>query len=388
VVLRKGSIAEPTELGDQFALLVSNVIDYAIFMLDPTGVVVTWNEGAERIKGYRADEIIGRHLSVFYPTEQVKNRKPEWELEVAVREGRYAEEGWRLRKDGTPFWASVVITALRDETGRLRGFGKVTRDLTERHMIDELRNSERDAEAQRLRDHAASMAELERAKAEVLNLASHELRGPLTVIRGYNSMLEDGGLAPERISQIAHLLEGKLSQVDLLVEQMLEMARLENERLELHLEVFDLRRLTTDQVAKFQPVAPAGDLEMSAGSTPAMVRADRARIATIVGNLIDNAIKYSPRGGDIRCDVGTDDGQCFVTVTDHGLGISNEHIPLLFQRFSRLPTVENRSITGTGLALYLCREIAHRHGGEIDVSSKVREGSRFTLRLPADGRVA
>jgi len=127
---------------------------------------------------------------------------------------------------------------------------------------------------------------------------------------------------------------------------------------------------------------------MAAGSERAMVRADRARIATIIGNLIDNAIKYSPEGGEIRCAVGAEDGKCFVTVTDHGLGIAADHVPLLFKRFSRLPTAENKSISGTGLALYLCQEIARRHGGEIDVSSKLREGSQFTLRLPADGQAA
>ena len=111
-------------LGDQFALFISSVVDYAIFMLDPAGVIVTWNEGAQRIKGYRADEVIGRHFSIFYPAEDAKNRKPDWELEVAKREGRYEEESWRVRKDGSRFWASVVITALRDESGRLRGFGK------------------------------------------------------------------------------------------------------------------------------------------------------------------------------------------------------------------------------------------------------------------------
>src|SRR5437762_9944533 len=203
MVLRKGSIAEQKGLDDQFALLVSNVVDYAIFMLDPTGVVVTWNEGAQRVKGYSADEIIGRHFSVFYPAEEVRNRKPDWELEIAVREGHYAEENWRVRKDGTRFWASVVITALRDQTGRLRGFGKVTRDLTERHEQEEARNAARDREEARLRAHADRMAELERTKAQFLNLASHELRGPLTLIRGYNSMLQDGSIPAGQVPAVA-----------------------------------------------------------------------------------------------------------------------------------------------------------------------------------------
>ncbi|HVH62459.1 MAG TPA: PAS domain S-box protein, partial [Candidatus Dormibacteraeota bacterium] len=173
-------LLEP-QISDQFALFVSNMVDYAIFMLDPHGKVVTWNEGAHRIKGYRASEIIGRHFSIFYPLEAVNSGKPESELEVAGRDGRYEEEGWRVRKDGTRFWASVVITAVRDQAGRLCGFGKVTRDLTERHLQEVEREAAREREADRLHSHADRLARLERTKTEFLNLASHELRGPLAV---------------------------------------------------------------------------------------------------------------------------------------------------------------------------------------------------------------
>ena len=124
---------------ERFRLLVASVKDYAIFMLDPSGRVATWNAGAERIKGYRADEIIGQHFSRFYPPAEVLAGKPGHELEVAGREGRFEDEGWRLRKDGTRFWANVIITALHDPSGRLTGFGKVTRDLTERHRLEEER---------------------------------------------------------------------------------------------------------------------------------------------------------------------------------------------------------------------------------------------------------
>src|SRR5438045_2944083 len=157
-VLRKSNTAEPRDLGDQFALLVSGVVDYGIFMLDPTGVIVTWNEGAQRIKGYAAGEIIGRHFSVFYPAEEVRNRKPDWELEVARREGRYEEEGWRVRKDGTRFWANVIITALRNDAGELRGFSKLTRDLTERkHAEDAVARLNLELE-DRVRERTAELA--------------------------------------------------------------------------------------------------------------------------------------------------------------------------------------------------------------------------------------
>jgi PAS domain S-box-containing protein len=384
-VLGKPSTSEPKPLDDQFALLVSSVADYAIFMLDPTGTIVSWNEGAQRIKGYKADEVIGRHFSIFYLDEDARNRKPDWELEVAKREGHYEEEGWRLRKDGTRFWANVLITALRDGSGRLRGFGKVTRDLTERHEAEQRRNAERDAEARRLREHANRMAELERTKTEFLNLASHELRGPLTVIRGYNSMLEDGSIPPEQFAPVARLLEAKLAQMDLLIEQMLETARLEHDSLELYRETFDLRWIVREQLDIFRPLAQGHDFAIDAPTEPLLVEGDRSRIATIVANLIDNALKYSPGGGEICCTTGRRGPHVFTSVRDEGVGIAREHMPRLFTRFGRLPTERNVTIAGTGLGLFLCKEIALRHGGDITVNSKPGLGSEFTLTLPAAG---
>ena len=370
-------------VGDQFALLVSNVVDYAIFMLDPAGCIVTWNEGAQRIKGYSANDIVGSHFSVFYPPEQVAAGKPDWELEVATRDGRYEEEGWRVRKDGSQFWASVVITALRDETGRLRGFGKVTRDLTERHITELEREAAREREAAQLRLHADRMAELERTKTEFLNLASHELRGPLAVVRGYNSMFQDGSIRANDVPKVARLIEAKLAQVDLLVEQMLETARLEYGDLLLQVTAFDVAALARDQVETFRPLAANHTLVVDAPAEPVMVEADRSRVGTVIANLVDNAIKYSPSGGEVRCTVRRRDGRAVVELTDQGIGIAPEHMERLFTRFGRLPTEENVSIAGTGLGLFLCREIAVRHGGELSARSDSGHGSRFTLTLPA-----
>ncbi len=369
-------------LGDQFALLVSCVVDYAIFMLDPAGYIVTWNEGAQRIKGYRADEIIGRHFSVFYPEDDARNRKPDWELEVAKREGRYEEEGWRIRNDGTRFWASVVITALRDETGRLRGFGKVTRDLTEKRMAEERRNAARDSEATRLREHADRMAELERTKAQFLNLASHELRGPMTVLRGYNSMLGEGAIPPDQIPAVARLLESKLAQMDMLIEQMLETARLEHEDFELFRKPFDLVEVAQEQMEVFRALNLDHRFVIDSEPEPLVVTGDRARIATIVTNFFDNAVKYSPGGGEICVTAGRRRDDAFLSVRDEGIGIAPEHLQMLFTRFGRLPTQENISIRGTGLGLFLCKEIAGRHGGDITVQSRPGVGSEFTLTLP------
>ncbi|TMC81103.1 MAG: PAS domain S-box protein [Chloroflexi bacterium] len=384
-MLRKSNTAEPRDLGDQFALLVSSVVDYGIFMLDPSGVVVTWNEGAQRIKGYAATEIIGRHFSVFYPAEEIRNRKPDWELEVARREGRYEEEGWRIRKDGTRFWANVIITALRDESGRLRGFGKVTRDLTEPRAQEIQRNLDREKEALQLRAHAERMAELERTKTHFLNLASHELRGPLTVVRGYNSMLADGSIPPDQVPAVSRMLEIKLAQMERLIEQMLDTARLEEESNEPSRETFDLRFVAQEQIDVFRPLSGGHVLVLDGGDGKVLVSGDRLRIAMIVANLLDNALKYSPQGGEVQCRVGVRDGHAFISVRDVGLGIAPEHISRLFMRFGRLPTDENVTIPGTGLGLFLCKEIAARHGGDITVVSVPGMGSEFTLTLPSAG---
>lgn len=358
----------------RFQLLVSAVVEYAIFMLDPTGVIVSWNVGAQRIKGYKAEEIIGKHFSVFYTPEDRARKKPARALQKAVREGQFSGEGWRMRKDGTRFWASVVITALRDDAGALYGFAKVTRDITDRHN-----------EEMRLRDQARQMAELEQAKTQFLDMAAHELRSPLTLIRGYNSMLRDGRLPAERVPQIAELLEDTLEQIDLLVRQMLDMARLENDRLELQIEAIDLCDVAREQIDRLRPLAAGHEITITCEGN-ALATGDRSRVGTIIGNLLDNAVKYSPSGGGIRCEVGGDDANAYVSVVDRGLGIAPEHVDLLFKRFSRLPTESNQKIKGTGLALYLCQQFALRLGGEITVRSQLGEGSRFTLRLPVAER--
>ncbi len=161
---------------DDLALLIEAVEDYAIYMLDPDGRILTWNRGAGRTKGWSSEEILGCHFSVFYPEEDRRAGKPARELAAARRLGRLEDEGWRVRKDGTRFWANVVVTALYDQEGRLKGFAKVTRDITQhKRMMDGIEAAER-------------------AKTDFLNLAAHELRGPLTALAGYLSLLSEGGL--------------------------------------------------------------------------------------------------------------------------------------------------------------------------------------------------
>lgn len=364
-------------------MLIANVQEYAIFMLDTSGRVVTWNEGAKRINGYSAEEIIGRHFSVFYPEAEVRAGKPDWELVVAADSGRFEDEGWRVRKDGSRLWANVVITALRDANGELHGFGKVTRDLTARREAELEKLGRERQEAASARAYASRLAELERAKTDFLNLASHELRGPLSVAHGYVSMLLDGSISPDQFHRFAPLVEAKLGQIEWLVQKMLETARLEYDQLTLSVSEVDLVPIVRKQVDALRPLLSSRHgLRLETDRQSMVVRGDADRLATVIVNLLDNAIKYSPRGGEIGVKVAASSGRAFISVSDQGVGIDPEDFPKLFTRFSRLEQEEVRAVDGTGLGLYIAREIARRHGGDIMVESRPGAGSRFTLSLP------
>ena len=372
---------------ERFRLLIAGVRDYAIFLLDTDGNVSSWNEGAERIKLYTEEEILGRHFSVFYPPADVDSRKPWRELEIAVAEGRFENEGWRLRKDGRRFWASVVITALRGPDGELAGFAKVTRDLTERRRTERRLEALRRRELLKLREHARRMSELETAKSEFLRLASHELRGPLTVIRGYATMLAQGGLGELSVDarRALAIVLAKSDEANAIVDQLLETARLEEDRLALRRERVDLRDLVGTTAERLRPLlSERHHLAVEVPDIPVFVDIDPERLRTVLGNLLDNALKYSPAGGRIRCTVRDDSesGTVALDVTDEGIGIGADEMPRLFTRFGRLVNAENSHIPGTGLGLHLSRELARRHGGELTATSEPGLGTSFHLVLP------
>ena len=196
-------------------------------------------------------------------------------------------------------------------------------------------------------------------------------------------MLADGSIPADQIPAISRLLEIKLAQMDRLIEQMLDTARLEHDALDLPEEIFNLGSVVQEQIDVFRPLSEGRRLLLDGGELEVLAKGDRLRIATIVANLLDNALKYSPDGGDVQIRVGVRDSQAFISVRDTGLGIAPEHLPRLFTRFGRLPTNENATIPGTGLGLYLCKEIAIRHGGDVTVVSVPGAGSEFTLTLPA-----
>jgi signal transduction histidine kinase len=275
-----------------------------------------------------------------------------------------------------------VVTALREPNGTVRGFTKVTRDLTERKRQQDAMLEMRAREAGQLREHAHRMEELEKAKGRLLNLASHELRGPLAVLRGYVSMIADGSIKPEQVPALSPILLSKANQINTLVQQMLESARLEDSRLQLVKKKANLTQLVQDVVADLLPLLPQGQKIVVKAPSSLEATVDAERVCTIITNLLDNAIKYSLGRGDIICTVERTDGLARVCVLDQGPGIASRDISRLFGRFERIITDENNHVPGTGLGLHLARELARLHGGDLSATSTVGKGSEFVLTLP------
>ncbi|GAC1613531.1 MAG: hypothetical protein NVS9B1_22160 [Candidatus Dormibacteraceae bacterium] len=298
-----------------------------------------------------------------------------------------ATDGRLLQLPGTPS-RSAIVTTLPLEMGPAV-MGVLAGPFTPVFGTDEIVQLEAYAtsvaagmERTRVTERITAM---EKSKSQFLNLASHELRGPLTVLRGYISMLESGVFGELNAKGLRALpvMNGKAIEMNSLVEQMIEAARLEDGRLQLRLEEVDLRVVVESAVESVQPLVDAGHplvLDLPAEEVPAVV--DRERILTILTNLIDNAVKYSPGGGEVHCQLRIKGGAAEVEVVDQGLGVAAADLPILFTRFGRVTTPETQSIGGTGLGLYLAQELARMHGGDLVVQSRPGAGSTFTLKVP------
>ena len=373
-----GSGSGRLEGGGLFTLLVESVRDYAIFALDPTGHVLTWNAGAQRIKGYRANEIIGKHFSVFYPLEDVENGKTVFELKVATREGRFEDLGWRVRKDGTRFWANVVITALRDPSGDLVGFAKVTRDLTER----------REAEERALQDarRVAAAEAANRAKSEFLTTLSHELRTPLNAIAGYAQLL-DVGVAGALTDQQRDFLERiRASQQHLLgiINDLLNYSRLEAAGVAYDVTPVRVRTVLDRSLQMVTPQATQKGLTLASRpcADDCHVRADEQKLDQILLNLLTNAVKFT-EAGTITLECELDGDRVLIHVRDTGPGIAAEHLTTIFEPFVQVGRKLSSMSEGVGLGLAISRELARGMGGDLTVISALGEGSTFTVELPA-----
>jgi PAS domain S-box-containing protein len=360
---------------DQFRLLVDQVKDYAIFMLDTQGNVRTWNHGAERIKGYQSEEIVGSHFSRFYPEADVRAGKPERELAIAAAEGRHEDEGIRVRKDGSTFWANVVITALRDRDGTLRGFAKVTRDISER------------IQAERERVRLARLEEGTRARDEFIGIASHEFKTPITTLQLATEMLlRDGTRSNATLATSKPRLRTIHRQgrrLGSLVQALIDVTQITAGRLALRREQVDLAAVVSSAMERWRDALERAECRLELRLQDSVHGYwDRARLEQVVDNLVANAVKFGA-GRPVEVDVSAepDRSSAHIAVRDHGIGISEEDQRRIFERFER--AVPTRHYGGFGLGLWIVRNIVQAHGGEITVSSEPGKGSRFEVTLPA-----
>jgi len=379
---------------EMFRLLVASVKDYAIFLLDPEGHVMTWNAGAERIKGYKPSDIIGHHFSDFYSEEDKRNGKPARELEIARESGSVEDEGWRLRKDGTRFWANVVITAIFDERRVLRGFTKVTRDMTERKRAEEVqqafleqREARLQAEEERRRAEASVRAaqEANRAKDEFLMTLSHELRTPLTSILGWARLLptmqpEDQGFA-DAVGSINRSAQLQAR----LIDDVLDVSRIVSGKLRLTVEDVEIDHVLAAAVETVGPSADAKMITIEKELAPqlGLIVADATRLQQVVWNLLTNAVKFTPRSGRITLRARRTSSHLQIAVTDSGAGIDPGFLPYVFEPFRQAENPRTRVHGGLGLGLSIVRYLVEAHGGTVAAESPGRDqGATFTVTLP------
>ncbi|SPS00263.1 PAS domain-containing hybrid sensor histidine kinase/response regulator [Cupriavidus taiwanensis] len=351
---------------ESLRLLVEGVKDYAIFMLDPGGHIVSWNSGASYIKGYRRDEIIGRHFSLFYPQEDIAAGKPARHLDLARRAGRIEDEGWRVRKDGSLFWANVTLTAVYDDSRALRGFAKVTRDMSERRRREELERS-----SQRLNEFLATL--------------SHELRNPLAPVRSALTAMRlapgDGALANQSLA----LIERQVTHLSRLVDDLLDIGRITSGRIELRTGPVELDEIIGLAIEGARPALDAKSQRVDVKGAPAAIRmdADKTRLVQVLQNLVLNASKFSPPGTVVTIATAVQNRTLELQVTDQGRGISPHALEDIFQLFVQESRPGTDVQGGLGIGLSLCRSLVELHGGTIAATSPGPGlGSTFTLRLP------
>lgn len=351
---------------ERFRLLVDSVKDYAIFMLDPQGYVVSWNEGAARIKGYTREEIVGQHFSVFYVPEEAAAGKPARELAIAQQVGHVEDEGWRVRKDGTTFWANVNITAVYDESRRLRGFAKVTRDLTERRQREELERS-----GERMRQFLATLA--------------HELRNPLAPVRNAIGVMQlETGMSPT-LARSRDLIDRQITHLTRLVDDLLDVGRIMSNKVELRLGRIDLAEVVARGIEAARPFTDAHEQRVvpHMPAEPIFVRGDMTRLVQVLQNLLHNASKFSPVGSVVDIVSRIDFHMAVLEVRDAGCGIALRSLDKIFELFAQEKDAQSAGEGGLGIGLTLCKSLVEMHGGSIVASSAgPGTGSTFTLSLP------
>jgi PAS domain S-box-containing protein len=343
---------------ERFRVLVEGLKDYAMFMIDPGGRVISWNVGAERITGYTAEEVQGSHVSLFYPQEAVENKWPEQELALAREHGRFEREAERVRKDGTTFSASVLVTPLYDQEGLLTGYANLTRDLSDLQRAESLEKAERQTSA-----FLASLA--------------HELRNSLAPINNALHLLALRPATDPTEKWVREVLHRQTGQITRLMDDLLDVSRLTRSAIVLNKQPLDVRRLVRAAVdgamESMQARRHAVSVDLQEGEW-LTVLADEKRLGQILHAVLHNAARYTPEGGQVAVSARREGGEVLIAVKDNGVGMDAEQLHSAFDMFRQ---------GGLGLGLTLAQRLVRLHGGTlIAQSAGIDRGSEFVIRLP------
>ncbi len=373
---------ELVESEKRFRLMVEGLRDYAFFMLDTEGTVMSWNLGAERIHGYTAEEIIGKHFSILCPEEDLRSGRPEEELQIAAEQGRFEQSGWRLRRDGGRFWAHVLLTAVHDESGDLCAFSQITRDITERKRTQEV------VEEQRRRAEDANQA-----KSRFLASMSHEIRTPMNAILGMTELLWDTELDEDQRHYVEIFRRAGATLMEL-INDILDLSKIESGRLVLEKTEFDVETVVADVVELLAPKAHEKGVGLRSWLAPAVTKrvvGDAARLRQVLVNLVGNAIKFTS-SGEVVISVEQPEqnapGELTFAVSDTGIGIPTDKLATIFEAFEQVDSSTARKYGGTGLGLPISQRLVECMGGVLRVDSEPGRGSTFHFTAKFDTAAA
>jgi PAS domain S-box-containing protein len=356
------------ESEQRYRAIVEQVKEFAIFMLDPQGRATSWNEGVKRVLGYSEIEFLGMDVpaKVFAP-EDVASGVPERELQEAATKGAGGDDRWKMRKDGTRFWASGITTALRDSAGHLIGFTKIVRDLTERKRAEE------------------ALKRADRRKDEFIATLAHELRNPLAPIRNSLHLLRMSPSVDPASDRVYQMMERQVDHMVRLVDDLLEVSRITRGKIQLRRENVEIASVIRSAIETSTPAIEAAHHQLALSLPPQaiVVHGDAVRLAQVVANLLNNAAKYTNPHGQIWLSVRTENGQVLISVRDDGIGIPADMQPQIFEMFTQVDRSAQRSQGGLGIGLTLVRSLVEMHGGSVEAHSAGEgRGSEFIVKLP------
>ncbi|MBD1944396.1 response regulator [Coleofasciculus sp. FACHB-712] len=366
---------------ERFLMLLENMKDYAIFFLDPDGRVIKWGAGAESILGYQEAEILGKSGSIIFTPEDRDRGEDRKERVKALTEGRAENERWHVRKDGSRFWGSGIVTSLRDESGQVQGLAKIMRDFTDRKQAEE----ERTRLLARAQEACTQAESANRMKDEFLATLSHELRSPLNAMLGWTSLLRTRKFDAATTARAIETIERNAKAQARLIEDLLDVSRIIRGQLRLTVRSMELIPVIESAINTVRPAADAKNIQVHllVDTFVGLISGDPDRLQQIIWNLLTNAIKFTPEGGRVEVYLQGDRSHAEISVRDTGEGISPDFLPYVFDRFRQADNSITRSYTGLGLGLAIVRHLVELHGGTVRAESPGEgQGSTFIVKLP------